>query len=83
MRHDYPVYDMRDGAEHAHLQLKTLGEFVQGLAWNDYVTHGVGGIIGDHEKHLKDIVRRSKRGTASRVICASLHNYGVSVYLVN
>lgn len=74
----FPVFDMRDGKEHAPLQLKQPTQFIGELRWNEYKERSCTGFSDGHEREFLRLVREARR-KKERILWGSLHNYGVSI----
>lgn len=78
MKHDFPIFDKRDGAKDAGLQFEPLGKIL-GLPWNSHVSRGFSGFYDDsHKKHLSTLIRRAKKA-GEKILGASISNYGVDI----
>ena len=78
MKQTFPIFDKRDGKEHASLQFKTIGEIMQ-LPWNAWKSRGCSGFAdGEHEKELRALIRKANK-QGEKIIAADLSNYGVSI----
>lgn len=79
-----PVFDIRDGADCAHLQFKTWSEM--GLRWNSYREYSLSlncNLAADEtpeslmERFIRDI--RDIRAKGEHVIACAFHNFALSV----
>jgi hypothetical protein len=78
-----PVFDKRDGADSAHLQLQTWSDM--GLPWNRYCDYSRSFSrmdVGETPETMLAKLVQDLRAHGKRIIAASLHNYAVSVAVV-
>jgi hypothetical protein len=78
-----PVFDKRDGADCAHLQLQTWSDM--GLPWNRYCDYSRSFSrmdVGETPETMLAKLVQDLRAHGKRIIAASLHNYAVSVAVV-
>lgn len=74
----YPVFDTRDGAKDESMQLKTWGEKLPGLRWNEYCERSFSGCSPSHDSWMRELVKRARKA-GETIIGACYHNFAVSI----